>query len=655
MTPATIASFMAGIFIGPMPAQVRLLDAGAGQGALTTAFINRWGRDMTGNLEAHAYELDEVIAQTLQENLLALVKNDCVTTRLIIGDFIETAATMLRFDRGPRYTHAILNPPYKKISSTSRHRNLLRMVNLETVNLYSGFVGLALRLLKPGGQLVAIIPRSFCNGPYYKPFRALLLRHAAIRQIHLFLSRNKAFSADDVLQENVIIFLERDKVQTDVNISTSTDATFADYQENTHSFEDIVSCDDSEVFIHIPVEDVGDEFEATDNFRFSLNEIGVNVSTGPVVDFRMRDWLCHMPEIGTIPLLYPGHFTSTGLKWPIPKMKKPNAIRRTAETIRWLLPNGFYTVVRRFSAKEERRRLVSGVVDPNQLPGEVIGFENHLNVFHQGRRPLPEFLARGLSMFLNSTAADRFFRRFNGHTQVNATDLKLMRYPSREALTQLGEWAKANPNQTQEAIDQKIEDSAMTHDYVRDARDILIQLGFPSAQLNARSALVLLAVLDMNPNRKWQDASSPLVGITPVMDWIAMHYDKKYKPNTRETIRRQTMHQFVDAGLVLKNPDEPTRPTNSPAAVYQVSPEALTLIHTYRSPEWRAQLTAYISEQQGLAARYARERDLQRVPVRLVDGQGNSLGPALMGAIDRSRASTSQRVDGTARRHTPPR
>ena len=460
MTPAAIASFMARMFPGPMPAQVRLLDAGAGRGALTIAFIERWSDEGMGCFESHAYECDTEISVALQEALVSLEDHCRVTTKLIAGDFIENAAIMLRFENGPRYTHAILNPPYTKINTGSRHRELLSMAGLETVNLYSGFVGLSLELLVPGGQLVAIIPRSFCNGPYYKAFRILLLRRAAIRKIHLFESRNKAFKADSVLQENVIIFLERGGVQTDITISTSADDTFADFHERTLPFEQIVQPGDRESFIHIPTEDLGVEFDPLGNFRFSLEDIGVNVSTGPVVDFRLRDWLCQMPEPGTVPLLYPGHFTATGVEWPLATMRKPNAIRRAAETESSLYPNGFYAVVRRFSAKEEKRRIVASFVDPAILPGEVLGFENHLNVFHQGRRPLPESLARGLSAFLNSTAVDKYFRRFNGHTQVNATDLKLMKYPDRDALFQLGEWAKKTPKQTQESIDRKVRELA---------------------------------------------------------------------------------------------------------------------------------------------------------------------------------------------------
>jgi len=167
----------------------------------------------------------------------------------------------------------------------------------------------------------------------------------------------------------------------------------------------------------------------------------------------------------------------------------------------------------------------------------------------------------------------------------------------------------------------------MSHEYIEVATDILRQLGFPRAQLNERSALVLLAVLDITPARKWKDAAKPLMGITPIMDWLSTHYDKKYAPNTRETVRRQTMHQFMQAGLVLYNPDDPSRPVNSPRAVYQVSPEALTLARTYGTQVWGAQLAAYMSEQKGLAARYAQERDLQRIPVTIAEGKTIQISP----------------------------
>jgi adenine-specific DNA-methyltransferase len=174
----------------------------------------------------------------------------------------------------------------------------------------------------------------------------------------------------------------------------------------------------------------------------------------------MREDLRAIPEADTVPLLYPGHFKGDSLEWPLQGFKKPNAIRLTAATRKWLYPNGYYAVVRRFSSKEERRRIVASVIDPSRLPGELIGLENHLNVFHEGRKPLSEELARGLAVFLNTTMVDQYFRRFNGHTQVNAADLRSMRFPSRALLGALGKWAKNTPAATQSAIDDRVSAAA---------------------------------------------------------------------------------------------------------------------------------------------------------------------------------------------------
>ena len=197
---------------------------------------------------------------------------------------------------------------------------MLRAAGLETVNLYTGFVGLALELLEPGGELVAIIPRSFCNGPYYQPFRRFILRRAAIRHIHLFDARNKAFKDDGVLQENIIIKLVRSAEQGSVTVSTSTDGSFADYAEKQHAFARIVFPDDADEFIHIPTGDDEQVLERA-SFGHTLADLGLTVSTGPVVDFRLREDLRADPEAGTVPLLYPGHFNGSGLHWPKPGLQ----------------------------------------------------------------------------------------------------------------------------------------------------------------------------------------------------------------------------------------------------------------------------------------------------------------------------------------------
>lgn len=457
-TPTRTAQFMAGLFTAGGSLECRLLDAGAGIGSLSSAFLERCiaGELSFKSLEVTAFELDGFIHKELNDSLSGYKNRLPLAYEILGGDFIEQAVNRIQFDCGTGFTYAILNPPYKKIRSNSHHRLLLRQAGIETVNLYSAFVALALAMMVPGGQIVAIIPRSFCNGPYYRPFRDFVLGRAAIRYMHLFDSRSKAFKDDDVLQENVIVLFERDGQQGDVIVTTSTDDSFADLVRHTHRFNRIVFPDDCERFIHVPTSQQRNALELSTAIRCSLEDVGIKVSTGPVVDFRMKEHLCEMPEVGTVPLLYPAHFTGQNVEWPKAGIKKPNAIQRNAETEKWLYPNGFYCVVRRFSSKEEKRRVVASVVQPNTFAGaEMLGLENHLNVYHENRHGLPEALARGLTVYLNTTGVDENFRCSSGHTQVNATDLKMMKYPSRKALIALGEWAMRCGEPTQEMIDEQ--------------------------------------------------------------------------------------------------------------------------------------------------------------------------------------------------------
>lgn len=440
-----------------------LLDAGAGIGSLSDAFLERWnsGGFHFQRVELDAFEIDNSLLIYLKKTL-EKHQNRLALSAVVRGDdFIhastEALSNIFFATKMPQYTHAILNPPYKKINSNSAHRLALRSVGIETVNLYSAFVALAVAQATLGGQIVAIIPRSFCNGPYYRSFRDYILERVAIRHVHLFKSRNKAFKDDEVLQENVIIRLERGGQQSSVTITTSTDDSFTDLTMHEYPFDRIVFPDDPERFIHVPTTAEKSVIELSPIVRYSLADLGIQVSTGPVVDFRLKEQLRDMPEEGTVPLIYPAHLSVSGAVWPVSGLKKPNALLRNDKTEKWLYPNGFYCVVRRFSSKEEKRRIVACVIDPAVFGDHaVLGFENHINLFHENKRGLPELLARGLVVFLNTTAVDESFRRFNGHTQVNATDLKLMKYPSRDVLVDLGKWATQHSQITQDMVDEQL-------------------------------------------------------------------------------------------------------------------------------------------------------------------------------------------------------
>jgi adenine-specific DNA-methyltransferase len=203
-------------------------------------------------------------------------------------------------------------------------------------------------------------------------------------------------------------------------------------------YDQVVRPDDPQFFIRIPTDEFADQVsERMALCRTTLADLGLTVSTGRVVDFRAKAFLRKEAGKDTVPLIYPIHFECGHVSWPRDG-KKPNAIVDTEATRDVLVPNEHYVLTRRFSAKEERRRIVAVVYDARRLRCRAVGFENHLNYFHHNGRGLDLRLARGLAAFLNSTIVDQYFRQFSGHTQVNATDLRNMRYPIREQLERLG-------------------------------------------------------------------------------------------------------------------------------------------------------------------------------------------------------------------------
>lgn len=445
MTPSIIAAYMASMFLPLGKKTVRLLDAGAGIGSLTAAFAQRAADEKVASLECEAWEIDNKLRKPLETTLEACAKSlhesgGEFSWEIQPEDFILSFADLF-FHRNKmeKPTHAILNPPYKKISSASSHRMALRDCGIETANLYSGFVGLALKSLCDGGEIVAITPRSFCNGPYFRPFRELILSTAALTRIHVFESRTHAFKGDEVLQENVIFHLVKGAKQGPVVVSSSEDATFQSVRLKNTPFDEIVLPGDREKIFHLATETAGEqESLAMTSYKCTLAEIGLGVSTGPVVDFRMRDHLRAEPGVDVVPMVHSHHFENGFVAHPKLDVKKPNYIQVNEETRKWLMPTGCYVVIRRLSSKEEKRRIVPAVFIPSAAPGELIGFDNKTNIIHQSKGGMDEDVAKGMAMYLGSTFADQWLRRFSGHTQVNAGDLRALRYPDIKTLKAWG-------------------------------------------------------------------------------------------------------------------------------------------------------------------------------------------------------------------------
>lgn len=164
-------------------------------------------------------------------------------------------------------------------------------------------------------------------------------------------------------------------------------------------------------------------------------------------------------------------------------------------------------------------------------------------------------------------------------------------------------------------------------DRVEEAIEVLAAMGLPRAQQNERSALTLLGLLDLAPDAPWTAATRPLRGITPLMTFMEQVYGKTYAPNTRETVRRFTMHQFVEAGVAVSNPDRPDRPVNSPKWCYQVSDAAFDLVRTYGTDAWSAALAEFLDEIGSLKERWAKRRDMEMIPVTGPHGEDFKLSP----------------------------
>ncbi len=640
-TPVPIARFMASLFdLRPTPAS--LLDPGAGLGILSSAFAEHWLHGSSGQLRVTMIENDSTILDTLQVTKHDLRKSGVLPT-VVHDDYLHWYADSVAPLAGDMaaFDYAILNPPYFKISSRSDSRSILRSLNIETSNMYAAFLALTARALKPGGQLVAITPRSFANGAYFRHFRQDFFGRMSLSTIHSIDSRNTAFARDQVLQETVILHARKQKRPNKVLI-TAGGLTKSDITTSISvPYSQVQSPAGSSGPIRIP----RDQIDLDVNSRIhrlpaALADLGVAVSTGQIVDFRSRQHLRHSISPEDVPLLYPRDLSSTGhIKWSPTGSKHPIAIAKNESTTPHLMPMGPYTVVKRFTAKEERKRVVASSTGSLDWQGEHLAFENHLNVYHQGGRPLSESFATGLSAFLNSSLVDLYFRQVSGHTQVNASDLRSLRYPTAQQLERLGD-SMPPGSLSQAELDSVVlqsvaelrhqpgqGDFVMAHHKILEARQVLRDLGLPTPQTNERSALTLLAVLDLLPNKEWSEAESPLMGITPMMDFMRDHYGKDYAPNSRETVRRQTVHQFVDAGVLLINPDKPGRPTNSGQTVYQIPEELLQVLRTFGSDDWEDALIDWHALAPSLSEQWRDERTMEMIPVSMPGGQDLSLSP----------------------------
>jgi adenine-specific DNA-methyltransferase len=436
-TPPTLAAFAARMPTARRNGTVRVLDPGAGTGtlglSLARALLER--SDVT-RVELHCVE-SEPHARAALESALAAAKREFagrLRPRVHAHDFLDFA-TPAAPAIGP-IDIVIANPPYFKLSPKDSRGG-------DAPNIYARFMEVSAALLRAGGELCFIIPRSYASGPYFKRFRGRFHAIMQLERVHLFESRSAAFRSDDVLQENIVVlYSKRAACATDtVVISASAGLADLDARPSVSCPAGALISRDAEQVLALPTSPEQVQLmQRMGMLPETLASLGLAISTGPVVPFRATRHLLESgdEQASAVPLLWLAHVRAGKVTWPLERgFRKPEFISSGADP-KLLLPASNYVLLRRFSAKEEARRLTAAPLLAGDMQHAWIGLENHLNFIHRPRGRLGVDEAKGLAALLNSRVLDDYFRIFSGNTQVSATEIRSLPLPSLAFIERLG-------------------------------------------------------------------------------------------------------------------------------------------------------------------------------------------------------------------------
>lgn len=445
-TPPGVARLMVSM-LGGLGERVRVLDPGAGAGMLAAAVCERIAmlREPRA-VEVHAYETDPGVIPLLRESLgqagdLLAARGHHLRAVVHERDFIldgpGTVGACL-FDEGA-FDVAVLNPPYLKIGKDSRYAAAMHEIVKGQPNLYALFMALSAQCLRRGGQFVSITPRSFCAGPYFRSFRCWFFSRIAAERFHLFGSRREAFSESDVLQENVITFGRAGaSPRSRITLTHSTGPGAALDAELSLNSASVIRGEDRIVRLPTSEAEVG-VMRVVDAWPRRFEEVGLRVSTGPIVLFRSTEFVRRgFGGDGHVPLLTVHNVRPFEVKWPGTNTAKVLSFEVGERSLKLLIPASNYVVLRRFSAKEEDRRLVASPLLAGAFGARWFALENHLNYIYHADRALTEDEAVGVAALLNSRLLDTYFRTMSGNTQVNAAELRAMPFPDLACVAEIG-------------------------------------------------------------------------------------------------------------------------------------------------------------------------------------------------------------------------
>jgi adenine-specific DNA-methyltransferase len=443
-TSKETAVFMAGLFDIPTEKnELHILDAGAGSGILIVALLDRLqDKCQVEKISVMCYETDANIIDLLRRNLDYACNNstkeivyEVRTENYILSQVLEYNNMLGADPMSHKYDLIIGNPPYMKIGKDAPEAQAMPDVCYGAPNLYFLFAAMGMFNLASNGEMVYIIPRSWTSGAYFKSFRQKFLNEGALEHIHLFGSRDKVFDQESVLQETMIIKIKKapDKPETVTITTTQSNFDFSDLTTFEAPYNIVVSGEDSYVFLVTNEQEVR-TLELLNGWKDTLPSIGLKMKTGLTVDFRNREALRSEQEEKAVPLFYSQHIQNGKVLFPIGKEHEYIVTEQSG----LLQENANYLFVKRFTAKEEHRRLQCGVYLANKHPEyEKISTQNKIN-FIGGSRELSECIVYGLYVLFNSTFYDCYYRILNGSTQVNSTEVNTMPVPPLATIEAMG-------------------------------------------------------------------------------------------------------------------------------------------------------------------------------------------------------------------------
>ena len=434
-TNAATAQFMASLFCFDLSRpKIDLLDAGAGTGILAAAAIQRLKDEgYTGHVHVTCYETDPLVMPLLEENMGLCAQWPHMSYTIRNENYITSqsfSSHTLFAEESPLYDYVIGNPPYQKIAKGAAEALAMPEVCYGAPNLYFLFWAMGIHNLRDGQELVYIIPRSWTSGAYFKKFREYLFAHCVITDLHLFDSRDKVFDGESVLQETIIVKVRKSQTPPPtISITTSSTSSFEDIRR-FHAPYSIVVGKNHFVYL-VTNEEEARTLRTVNHFQKTLPEINLKMQTGLIVDFRTRDVLRNHLEEGAYPLLYSQHIKEGKVVWPAGKEGEVIKTDKRA----YLQENGDFLIVKRFTSKEEPRRLQCGIYLKKKYDQfKYISTQNKVN-FIKCDSPCVTY---GLYVLLNSSLYDCYYRILNGSTQVNSTEINQMPIPERRVIEEMG-------------------------------------------------------------------------------------------------------------------------------------------------------------------------------------------------------------------------